>query len=225
MLDSDCLAVLVDRKNISVKTLAKTTWRNVMLFMLATMLVLLSIGSTDVLADELVITENDQVSDLLNHGQIYPAQSDVFPADVAQLAEWKDKNTPILSPSQGIPPGKYWFYITLKNTSQMTDFVINPHNSSFDISAMGLYQGEKFYPQIEGFNQQHGYLRDYGRQVKLASNESYLLLVLFDSKFSFDRPKLTLQKQVDYGRSAALQNALILFCIGILLVIILYALN
>lgn len=171
-------------------------------------------------AGPLSLNENTSTIDLL------PVGSRLFVAQQAptQPPESAGDLIATLTPASQIDRlgGRYWLYSQVKNDTDVSQWVFNPHNSIIDRIDFFVYRPSQRTALQTGHLYPHDFSLHYGKQFELKPGEQAEVLIYFDSRYYSSLPSFALTPARDFKGQVLTDNFWIMGCIGAILVLSIY---
>ncbi|OEZ72347.1 autoinducer 2 sensor kinase/phosphatase LuxQ [Janthinobacterium sp. HH103] len=151
-------------------------------------------------------------------GQLFLAENEAAPADVAALPAWLARQRP--ADQVDLFGGAYWLHAQVRNDSSEAAWVIDPNDTLIDLVDVYVYgPGPHAAPRtlLTGYQRPHDYLLHYGMNVQLAPGATYDILIRFSSPYYARAPLFGVKTQHDYRKLVGKENFLMVASIGALL--------
>jgi len=169
-----------------------------------------------------IVTIHSGEATLLNQsGQLYRAGEEDFPHSAAAIPSFIAQLPSV--PSINLFGGHYWYYVELRNNSDIATWVMNPGGTLIENVEVRLYSE---HGRVQGFKTgytaSHDYLLHYGKNLSLAPGAQAKLLLRIDSPYFASFPDFEWLSAAQFKHRVAWENVLTLIAFGALLTLALY---
>jgi len=162
-----------------------------------------------------------EVTDLAEHGQLFMADKEDFPALARDIPAWLSQRQ--AAPTVNLFGGAYWVYAELRNNSNVTEWIVNPGGTLIDRVEVRLYlQDGTTQGFVTGYQAKHDYMLHYGKSIHLPSGMNTKVLIRFESPYYASEPSFELLVEPDFQQRVLSENVLMLAAFGALLTLALY---
>jgi len=170
---------------------------------------------------EVVSILSGDMTVLNQSGQLYHAGDEVFPATAAEIPSFITQLSTISHVD--LLGGSYWYYVELRNESDITTWVMNPGGTLIENVDVRLYLENGTIEIFKtGYTADHDYMLHYGKNMSLPSGSSGKLLLRFESPYFASFPDFEWLSAADFKKRVAWENVLALTAFGALLTLALY---
>jgi diguanylate cyclase (GGDEF)-like protein len=159
--------------------------------------------------------------EISTNNQWFRASDDVFPAGLGEVAAWQAKLEPVDRVS--LFGGAYWLLARIDHTTELGSWVLDPHGSLIDRVEMRLYHPDGRVDTLKtGYQTENDYMLHYGKDVQLAPNTQYQLIMRIESPYYARTVRLDIIPASDYSRDSLSNNLLTIGALGALLSLCIY---
>ncbi len=156
----------------------------------------------------------------LEHANLYqtfnsPSSAPTSPSEVL-------KNLSAVSSVDRLQGGRYWLHVKLSSSSETERWVFDISNSIIDNLQVYIYGRDEPQEVASGYYNSHVYSLHYGVDFELAMGDSSEFLIYIDSRYFSAEPKFQILPQAEYSHNVAIENSLIIACLGAVLILALY---
>ena len=163
----------------------------------------------------------DETTVLNQSGQLYRADDEAFPNAATDIPSFIAQRIPVANVS--LFGGSYWYYVELRNESDIATWVMNPGGTLIENVEVRLYSEDGFVQGFKtGYTADLDYMLHYGKNLSLLPGTKGQLLLRFDSPYFASFPDFEWLPAADFKYRVAWENALALFAFGALLTLALY---
>ena len=168
------------------------------------------------------VSINSRETNVLNEsGQLYLADDEDFPSSAAEITGFIAKRTPVSNVN--LFGGSYWYYVELKNDSDIATWVMNPGGTLIEDVEVRLYsEGGLVQAFKTGYSADRDYMLHYGKNLSLPPGTNGQLLVRFSSPYFASFPSFEWLSASAFKHRVAWENVLTLIAFGALLTLALY---
>lgn len=161
------------------------------------------------------------VQNLFNHGQLYLATDDHFPASAQALPNWLSQHQAVNHVNMF--GGSYWFYAEVRNGTSTTNWVLDPDDTLINKIAARVYAADGITQQfVTGYRAEHDYMLHYGKDIQLAPGATYKILIRLESPYYASQPAIKISLKHDYRQLVLSENLQIFAAFGALIALAIY---
>ena len=119
--------------------------------------------------------------------------------------------------------GSYWFYATVRNDSNVTRWVIEPHSGLTEYAQVYVYlPGMAAQSFTTGYHTDNPYMLHYGGDVTLPQGATAQVLLRIESRYFTHPLSIFVSTQASYRKTVITENVWILSALGAMLTLALY---
>jgi signal transduction histidine kinase/CheY-like chemotaxis protein len=190
------------------------------LIILSVLAIAMIASCTSAHADILLLKADSPTVDVLPLGRsLFVAESAPQRAPLS-ASEFVSSLTPVSQINR--LGGKYWLHVRIKNDTDISDWVFDPHNSVIDRIEGFIYHNGSVQALQTGYLQSHDFSLHYGQQFQLAPGAEAQVLIYFESRYFSSQPRFELTPDDSFKHKVLVENSWIMGCIGAMLVLSIY---
>ena len=170
---------------------------------------------------EVVSIQTGDMTVLNQSGQLYHAGDEDFPATAAEIPGFISQLPPLSRVN--LFGGSYWYYVELRNDSDIATWVMNPGGTLIENVDVRLYSEDGAIQHFKtGYTADRDYMLHYGKDMSLPPGSDAKLLLRFESRYFASFPDFEWLSAADFKHRVAWENVLALTALGALLTLALY---
>ena len=170
---------------------------------------------------EVVSIQTGDVTVLNQSGQLYHAGDEDFPATAAEIPGFISQLPPLSRVN--LFGGSYWYYVELRNDSDIATWVMNTGGTLIENVDVRLYSEDGAIQHFKtGYTADRDYMLHYGKDMSLPPGSDAKLLLRFESRYFASFPDFEWLSAADFKHRVAWENVLALTALGALLTLALY---
>jgi diguanylate cyclase (GGDEF)-like protein len=174
---------------------------------------LVSAFQTSTLTAAPAVIDDTQPIDLADSGKLYAAGDASFPERAQDIPSLLTQLKP--AAKVNLFGGDYWLYAELRQSSAVTEWVLDPNNTLIDRVEARIYAPDGSTQRVlTGYRHDHQYMLHYGKSISLQANVDYQLLIKFSSPYFASSPRFEVWTEANYRAKVFQDNILIIGCLG-----------
>lgn len=179
----------------------------------ALLLVLFLLFLASRLAAAPTLIDTDEPIDLVDTGRLYIAGDAGFPQDAQAIPNLLARLK--AADKVNLFGGSYWLYTELRQSSPVTDWVLDPNNTLIDRVEARVYAPDGSVQRVlTGYRHDRQYTLHYGKRISLQANIEYRVLIKFSSPYFASSPRFEVCSEASYRAKVSRDNILIIGCLG-----------
>ena len=168
---------------------------------------------TSVLIAAPAVIDDGKSIDLADTGKLYIADDASFPERAQDIPSLLMQLKP--ATKVNLFGGGYWLYAELRQSSPVTEWVLDPNNTLIDRVEARIYAPDGSVQRVlTGYRHDHQYMLHYGKSITLQPNVDYRVLIKFSSPYFASNPRFEVWTEASYRAKVFGDNILIVGCLG-----------